>query len=140
MTSPQIESALIAAHRRGVEIRAVFDPDALKEPGSKVGELAAAGIPVYVDSFHKPGLAHNKVMVIDDATVITGSFNFTKAAEMRNAENLLVIHDPTLAAEYEHNFEAHLAHSSALGAAEIPPPPSTYHRHRYYRHYWHSYW
>jgi phosphatidylserine/phosphatidylglycerophosphate/cardiolipin synthase-like enzyme len=140
MTSPQIKSALVAAHRRGVQIKAIFDPDALKEPGSKVGELAAAGIPVFVDSFHKPGIAHNKVMVIDDAMVITGSFNFTKAAESRNAENLLVIHDTALAAEYERNFEAHLAHSSALGAAEIPPPRSTYHRRRYYRHYWNSYW
>ncbi len=139
MTAPRIKSALIAAHRHGVEVKAIFDSDAPRENGSMVGELGAAGIPVFVDSFHKPGLAHNKVMVIDDAIVVTGSFNFTKAAESRNAENLLVISDPALASAYERNFATHLAHSSALGAAEIPPPRSNYHRRHYYRH-WHSYW
>jgi phosphatidylserine/phosphatidylglycerophosphate/cardiolipin synthase-like enzyme len=138
MTAPRIKSALVAAHQRGVEVKAIFDPDALKEAGSMVGELATGGVPIFVDGFHKPGIAHNKVMVIDQAVVITGSFNFTKAAESRNAENLLVIHDPALAAAYARNFPAHLAHSSALGAAEIPAP--TYHRHYYYRRYRHHYW
>ena len=39
-------------------------------------------------------------MVIDGATVITGRLNFTKAAETSNAENLLVILSPELAAKY----------------------------------------
>ena len=46
------------------------------------------------------GLMHKKVMIVDGETVVTGSFNYTWSAEHRNAENLLVIHDPTLAAEY----------------------------------------
>ena len=45
-------------------------------------------------------------------TVLTGSFNFTESAEDRNAENLLVIQDPTVAAQYEHNWRTHKAHSS----------------------------
>ncbi len=139
MTSPQIKSALLAAHRRGVRVNAIFDPEAVKESTSMVGELSAGGIPVFIDSFHRPGIAHNKVMVIDRAVVITGSFNFTKAAETRNAENLLVIRDPALAAAYGRNFAAHMAHSSALGAADIPAP--SYHRRYYHRHYYrHSYW
>jgi phosphatidylserine/phosphatidylglycerophosphate/cardiolipin synthase-like enzyme len=51
------------------------------------------------------------LIVIDDATVITGSFNFTKAAEKHNAENLLIIHDPALAASYTENWNKHLEHS-----------------------------
>ncbi|HEY2104156.1 MAG TPA: phospholipase D family protein [Candidatus Binataceae bacterium] len=141
MTSPQIKSALVAAHRRGVEVKAIFDPEAVKESTSMVEELSAGGVPIFIDSFHSPGIAHNKVMVIDQAVVITGSFNFTRAAETRNAENLLVIRDPALAAAYQRNFDAHMAHSSALGAAEIPAPKSSYHRHYYHRHYYrHSYW
>ena len=50
-------------------------------------------------------------MVIDGRTVITGSFNFTKAAEEKNAEDLLVIDDPELAAKYTVNWKAHLGHS-----------------------------
>lgn len=50
-------------------------------------------------------------MIVDAQTVITGSFNFTKAAEERNAENLLVIRDSRLAAKYTANWQAHLRHS-----------------------------
>ena len=50
-------------------------------------------------------------MVIDGQTVITGSFNFTTAAEENNAENLLVIRSPDLAAKYTANWQAHAAHS-----------------------------
>ncbi len=140
LTSASIKSALVAASRRGVQVRTIFDPEAVKESTSQVGNLSAAGIAVFIDSFHRPGLAHNKVMVIDSAVVITGSFNFTTAAETRNAENLLIIHDAALASAYQRNFSAHLAHSSALGAAEIPAPRPTYHRRYYYRHYRRNYY
>jgi phosphatidylserine/phosphatidylglycerophosphate/cardiolipin synthase-like enzyme len=67
-------------------------------------------VPVFIDSEHS--VAHNKIMLIDGATIITGSFNFTNAAESRNAENLLIIRDhPKLAAAYAENFRLHLAHS-----------------------------
>jgi phosphatidylserine/phosphatidylglycerophosphate/cardiolipin synthase-like enzyme len=56
-------------------------------------------------------IAHNKVMVIDSRIVITGSFNFTKAAEESNAENLLIIEDVDLAAKYAKNWQEHLDHS-----------------------------
>ncbi len=49
-------------------------------------------------------------MVIDGETVITGSFNFTKAAEERNAENLLIVHDRKLAEKYVNNWHEHAQH------------------------------
>ncbi len=51
----------------------------------------------------KHAIAHNKVMVIDGQTVVTGSFNFTKAAQERNAENLLIVRDAGLAKQYADN-------------------------------------
>lgn len=139
MTSPQIKRALVVAGHHGVKVEAIFDPSAVRETNTMVDELSDGGIPVFIDSAHSPGLAHNKVMIIDRTVVVTGSFNFTKAAESRNAENLLIIHDPALAAAYARNFANHLEHSSPLGTASIPPPRS-YHHHYYYRHYRHSYW
>jgi phosphatidylserine/phosphatidylglycerophosphate/cardiolipin synthase-like enzyme len=53
----------------------------------------------------------NKIIVIDGELVITGSFNFTKAAQQKNAENLVLIRDPALAARYAQNWDAHRAHS-----------------------------
>jgi phosphatidylserine/phosphatidylglycerophosphate/cardiolipin synthase-like enzyme len=69
------------------------------------------GVPLFIDAEHQ--IAHNKIVLIDGATVITGSFNFTKAAaETENAENLVIIDEkPKIAAAYAQNFERHLAHS-----------------------------
>lgn len=71
--------------------------------------LAHAGIRTLIDSAHP--IAHNKVIVIDGETVITGSFNFTKQAEEKNAENLLVIRDKTLAERYIKNWQDHEGYS-----------------------------
>lgn len=72
--------------------------------------LASCGIATYIDAKH--AIAHNKIMIIDRECVITGSFNFTKAAEEKNAENILVIRgNPELTAKYIGNFDWHLRHS-----------------------------
>ena len=73
--------------------------------------LLNVGIPTKIDAQHS--IAHNKVMIIDGETVITGSFNFTKAAEKSNAENLLVIRDVKLASLYTRNWQEHAQHSEA---------------------------
>jgi len=52
-------------------------------------------------------------MIIDGASVLTGSFNFTRAAEEKKAENLLVIRDKALAAKHVENWAKHLEHSEA---------------------------
>jgi phosphatidylserine/phosphatidylglycerophosphate/cardiolipin synthase-like enzyme len=58
-------------------------------------------------------MAHNKIMIIDGKTVITGSFNFTKATEEKNSENLLIIKDRDLAGKYTENWKLHGGHSAA---------------------------
>jgi phosphatidylserine/phosphatidylglycerophosphate/cardiolipin synthase-like enzyme len=67
------------------------------------------GIRTWIDARH--AIADNKVMIIDGATVITGSFNLTKAAEERNAENLLVIRDRAIAEKYTSKWDVHVEHS-----------------------------
>ena len=72
--------------------------------------LNNSGIPTYIDDRH--AIAHNKIVIIYGATLITGSFNFTKAAEEKNAENLLAIKgEPGLVKKYIANFQEHLGHS-----------------------------
>lgn len=108
-TSQPIAEALKAAHDRGVDVRIILDKSQKTDHRSDRAFVQAAGIPVWIDTVH--GIAHSKVMVIDGATVITGSFNFTKAAEASNAENLLVIRDQGLAALYTQNWNNRLARS-----------------------------
>src|SRR5712691_11172293 len=64
-------------------------------------------------------------MMIDSATIITGSFNFTKAAEEKNAENLLVIKEASeLVKAYEANIRAHAAHSHPYTRQAATAPPA----------------
>ena len=109
-TSAPIAKALVEAHKRGVDIQVILDKSQRTERYSSATFLANEGIPTYIDAVHK--IAHNKVMIIDGKTLITGSFNFTKSAEEGNAENLLVISNaPDLAQRYTANWKEHLGHS-----------------------------
>ena len=109
LTSKEIAASLIAARRRGVDVRVLVDAEQhAKVPASKVLNLVAAGIPVWQETRYQS--AHNKVVVIDPATpgatVITGSYNFTWSAQHKNAENVLIARkNPALAAQYAQNWE-----------------------------------
>lgn len=115
-TNPAIAQALSDARRRDVEVSVILDGGALaQKAGSAMAqELAAAGIQVLVDRAH--AIAHNKVMVIDAGTVVTGSFNFTRAAQTRNAENLLILRDMALAGQYAANWRRHADHAPPYAA------------------------
>jgi phosphatidylserine/phosphatidylglycerophosphate/cardiolipin synthase-like enzyme len=59
---------------------------------------------------------HDKFMVVDGETLETGSFNHTAAAESRNAENVLVLHDPPVAERYAAKWERLWAESEEMKA------------------------
>ncbi len=110
LTARPIVGALVNAHRRGVQVKVILDQrNALREGVRETGYLAFYGIVPLLDGAHKN--AHNKVIVIDDKTVITGSFNFTYSAEHYDAENVVFLTDPALAQLYKENFELHARHS-----------------------------
>jgi phosphatidylserine/phosphatidylglycerophosphate/cardiolipin synthase-like enzyme len=108
-SSAPIARALLEAHKRGVEVYAILDGSQRTSSYSSATFLANSGIPTFIDASH--AIAHNKVMILDGTTVITGSFNFTKAAEEKNAENLLIIRSEKIAKLYKDNWESHKEHS-----------------------------
>ena len=108
-TSYKIAKALLDAHKRGVKVEVILDKSQKSDQYSSADFLANSGMSVKIDSEH--AIAHNKVMIIDGETGITGSFNFTKAGEENNTENLLVIHDRKLAERYTENWVEHAQHS-----------------------------
>ncbi|MCY2927499.1 MAG: phospholipase D family protein, partial [Planctomycetota bacterium] len=110
-TSAPIAKALVDAHKRSVKVLVILDKSQRTEKYSSADFVAHAGIPVQIDAAH--AIAHNKIVIIDGETVITGSFNFTKGAEEKNAENLLVIRSKDLAAKYLENWQVHAKHSEA---------------------------
>lgn len=109
-TSKPIAKALVDARKRGIEIVAVLDKSQKREKYTSADFVVHAGIPTYIDSAH--AIAHNKIMILDRSTLITGSFNFTKAAEEKNAENLFILKgNKPLLDRFIRNFEEHKGHS-----------------------------
>ena len=100
-TSEPIAKALLGAHKRGVKVEVILDKSQRTKKYSSADFLAHAGIPMMIDAAH--AIPHNKVIIIDGETVITGSFNFTRGAEEKDAENLLIIKDKALAEKYAKN-------------------------------------
>ena len=118
-TSAPIAKALVDAHKRGLKVEVILDKSQRTEKYSSADFVAHAGIPTRIDAKH--AIAHNKIIVIDGETVITGSFNFTKAAEEHNAENLLIIKDKGLAEKYTANWKEHAGHSEKyIGKGQEP--------------------
>ena len=109
-TSAPIAQALLKAHARGIKVEVILDKSQKTGKYSSSTFLMNAHIPTYIDAVH--AIAHNKIIVIDRSVVITGSFNFTKAAEEKNAENLLIIRSTELAKPYLDNWQYHRNHSS----------------------------
>ena len=121
-TNRGIAGALIAARRRGVDVQVTADRgQTFSGDNSRIPELAAAGVPVFLEVRY--AAAHNKTMVIDAGTaepvVLTGSFNWTWGAQHRNAENLLLLRDnPRLAQIYLANWRRHRGEALAYEVGE----------------------
>lgn len=104
LTADRIADALIDAAERGVRVRGVLEASRADDLGADAGRLRAAGLGLRLDA--NPDTMHNKVLIIDRRTVVTGSYNFTQSAEEHNDENLLIIDNPHLAGQYEQAFQA----------------------------------
>jgi len=98
-TSSDIAKALLSAKSRGVNVQIILDKSQVGRNYSAATFFANNAFALKIDTIHK--IFHDKVMIIDAATVVTGSFNFTRAAETKNAENVLVLrNNPALAKLY----------------------------------------
>lgn len=110
-TSAPIAQAVVKAHERGVDVRVILDKSQVSEKYTSATFLRNASIPLVIDS--KPAIAHNKVMVFDQEAVFTGSFNFTRAAQNRNAENGMVIRgDSSVVKAYTDNWTTRFGQST----------------------------
>ena len=97
-TSKELAEAMDARMQAGVRVRGVFEKRGANSPSSKYKWLGEHGAAVQTDT--NPANLHDKFLVVDSAAVATGSFNFSRNADEHNDENLLIIHNPTLARKY----------------------------------------
>ncbi|MFH0870745.1 MAG: phospholipase D-like domain-containing protein [archaeon] len=88
-----------------LEIRGVFDESQVKsnKEFSEYNKMVAAGMDVRIDG--NPAKLHHKVFIIDNSTVVTGSYNPTGAGTGKNDENILILHDKEIANRFVDEFE-----------------------------------
>lgn len=117
-TNRRIAAALAAAARRGLAVEVIGDAQQFENGGLPVlGTLMKAGAIAYLDA--SQAASHNKVVIVDGATpsalVVTGSYNFTQAAQSKNAENIVVLSgNRAITDRFVANFERSRARSSRL--------------------------
>jgi phosphatidylserine/phosphatidylglycerophosphate/cardiolipin synthase-like enzyme len=128
-TQQRIARALVAARERGVIVEIVADRTQTREtPHGVVPLLVAAGVPVWLDGNY--AAAHNKVIIVDAdaarAVTITGSYNFTTAAQKRNAENVVIFRDQAEVAQtyrsYFRRLQAKARRYDEAREADAAPP------------------
>lgn len=102
-TSDPIREALLEAHQRNIDIRGVSEASQTSAAGSDILDLRARGLKIRLD--RNPNLMHHKLILIDSRIVILGSYNFTRSAEEKNDENVIIMHDPALAERFLIEFE-----------------------------------
>jgi phosphatidylserine/phosphatidylglycerophosphate/cardiolipin synthase-like enzyme len=102
LTHKDLANTLLNARKRGVDIKIILDATAARNKYSMHKFLRKNGIKIKVENFG--GKMHCKSMIIDDQYFITGSMNFTKAGNIKNDENTLIIQNTKLAKQYKKYF------------------------------------
>jgi len=101
-TSREISEALIKKFRDGIDVRGLFEKSGAFSKHSEFIKMKLEGLPVKVD--RNRNKMHHKVIIIDNCRIITGSYNFSKNASMRNDENILIIESKDAADHYIEEF------------------------------------
>ncbi len=102
-TSKPIAETMADRMKWGVKVRGLMETRGSETRYSRDNYLADRGAKIYLDD--NPKSMHHKVIVIDGKTVITGSYNFSKSAETRNDENVLIVHSEDVAGKFVREFE-----------------------------------
>ena len=103
-TADELGEVIRERAQDGVTVAGVMDEDQVKSnQGTEFDSFRQAGLDVYIDG--NPGQMHHKIMIVDESIVIVGSYNFTNSAETRNDENLLVIYNEEIAAQFIEEFQ-----------------------------------
>lgn len=102
-TSDALADAMLHLAEEGIEVAGVLEAAGADGLGSEFERLHRAGLDLRLDG--NPNNMHHKVLLIDGRIVVTGSYNFSRSAEERNDENVLIVFDSQLAAAYEQEFQ-----------------------------------
>jgi phosphatidylserine/phosphatidylglycerophosphate/cardiolipin synthase-like enzyme len=110
-TLDELGQAIMQKSQQGINVQGIFEKTGSETEFSEMTPMRCAGLDVRQDG--NPYILHHKVVIVDNNTVITGSFNFSTNATDSNDENLLIIRDPDLTAQYIQEFNRRWAEAIA---------------------------
>jgi len=99
----KITDAILAAHKRGIEVCVISDNDKANDRGSDIYQLREKGLNVILDQ--SPHHMHHKFMLVDNKVLLNGSFNWTRSATDVNQENILITYEDELVTLFQRRFE-----------------------------------
>ena len=102
-TDDDLAKQMISQAKLGVDIQGVIEARGASQ-GALPTLFCAKQSRIQVKTDGNPATMHHKVIIIDDETVITGSFNFTRTADTANDDSLIIIRNPNVAALYLAEF------------------------------------
>lgn len=102
-TDYPLAKAMIDRAQQGVDVAGVMDKTQSGGTGAELGTFVCAGVPVRQDG--NPQFMHNKIIIVDERYVVTGSLNFSTSAEESNDENVIIIDNPDIARLYMQDFD-----------------------------------
>jgi phosphatidylserine/phosphatidylglycerophosphate/cardiolipin synthase-like enzyme len=116
-THDAMGAAVLARAQAGVDVKGIFETRGSQTEYSELPALYCAGVPVRQDG--NKNTFHHKVFVIDEKTVVTGSFNFSDNANESNDENVVIVANSDIAALYLQEFERRWAEAGEPDAADM---------------------
>jgi len=103
ISDDRITRAILQAHRSGIKVKVLTDNEKLYDKGSDIRELVQAKVPVRVDN--TANHMHHKFTIMDNQTVFTGSYNWTRSAALYNHENLIITNEKTIVTDFCREFD-----------------------------------
>ena len=119
-TLDEVGAAVLARSEAGVSVEGIFEVVGSETEDSEMTRLFCAGLPVFQDG--NPARLHHKVFIIDEAIVVLGSFNFSDSAANNNDENMVIVHDPDLAAQFLAEYARLRSQAVAPSASDLTCP------------------
>jgi phosphatidylserine/phosphatidylglycerophosphate/cardiolipin synthase-like enzyme len=116
-THDELGAAMLARARAGVDVSGIFETRGSETEYSELSTLYCAGVPVRQDG--NPGTFHHKVLVVDGESLVTGSLNFSQNADESNDENVVIVRNVDIAAQYLGEFERRWAEATAPKSTDV---------------------
>lgn len=103
VTDDRISRVIEEAVKRRVRVRLITDDMKSGDMGSDISRLSGSGVDLRID--RSPHHMHHKFAIIDNRVLLTGSYNWTRSAASSNEENIVILHDPKLTADFQRQFK-----------------------------------